>query len=254
MSSKGINVRYAIISDIHSNLEALNAVLKHIKNRNIKKIICLGDIVGYGPNPQECLRIVMDSVDVCLKGNHDEAAIEGAFLFNRRAKASIEWTQIEIKNSPDKEKLWNYLSQLPLLYTEDNYLFVHASPLDPTSDYILGSETTTKPEKYKNIFSAFKSILFIGHTHVPCVITEDLNIENLEDLNYRYNYTNQKAIINVGSVGQPRDKDTRASYLEVIDDMFFFHRIEYDIDETRRKILANSHLDNYLGERLLLGK
>lgn len=248
------NVRYAIISDIHSNLEALDAVLKHIKSRRINRIICLGDVVGYGPDPQECLKIVRENADICVKGNHEEAVVEGAYLFNDRAKASIEWTQKTLEKSEEKQEYIEFLSNLPLLYTEDNYLFVHASPIDPTSDYIFGSKQTVKTDKYHNIFAAFDTILFIGHTHIPCVITEDFKTSYVEDLGYKYHFQNQKAIINVGSVGQPRDHDKRASYLEVIDDMFFFHRIEYDVEKTYQKILANQHLDNYLGERLLVGK
>ncbi|WP_372366411.1 metallophosphoesterase [Candidatus Uabimicrobium sp. HlEnr_7] len=247
-------MRYAIISDIHSNLEALDAVLKHIKSRRINRIICLGDVVGYGPDPQECLKIVRETADVCVKGNHEEAIIEGAYLFNDRAKASIEWTQKSLAEMGSGEINRQFLSDLPLSYTEDNYLFVHASPLDPTSDYIFGAKQTVKTEKYQNVFSAFDSILFIGHTHIPCVITEDLKTSYVDELGYKYHFQNQKAIINVGSVGQPRDKDNRASYLEVIDDMFFFHRIPYEMEKTRQKILANEYLDNYLGERLLLGK
>lgn len=249
-------MRYAIISDIHSNIDALNAVLAHIRKRGIKEIICLGDIIGYGPNPIECMQLVMDNCSVCLKGNHDEGLVEGIYLFNTIAKGALEWTKKVFVNleQPTKDQMWSFLQELPLIYSVDRNVFVHGSPLDPTSDYILARNVCVDEKKFADIFATFDKILFSGHTHMPCVITESLEVLSLKELGYKYHLGDEKVIINVGSVGQPRDEDTRACYLEVIDDMFFFHRIIYDVDLVYKKIMDNKNLNNALGKRLREGK
>ena len=248
-------MRYAVISDIHSNQEALKCVLGHIQKRGIKTIICLGDIVGYGPEPLECLELIMQSCEICLKGNHDEAIVEGVCFFNPAARKAIEWTSecLLKANTVQKEKNWRFLEELPLTYSLDNYLFVHGSPLDPTSDYILARDIHIEEKKFYEIFVAFDSILFVGHTHMPCIITESLQVLSLESLGYKYKAGKEKAIVNVGSVGQPRDQDPRACYLEVIDDFFFFHRIPYDQNKVCQRILDNPSLHDNLGKRLLTG-
>lgn len=248
-------MRYAIISDIHGNLEALTSVLAHIRKRQIKDIICLGDIVGYGPYPVECTKLVMENCNVSLKGNHDEALIEGVCFFHSIAKSALEWTRkcfLE-SNLPNQTEMWQFMTDLPLLYTLDHYMFVHGSPIDPTSDYIFMQDVVFEEKKFKEIFNSFDDVLFTGHTHMPCVITEKLETLSLEKLGYKYQQQGQKAIINVGSVGQPRDKDPRACYVEVIDNFFFFHRVPYDCNKVCQDILANHNLDEFLGKRLLTG-
>lgn len=248
-------MRYAVISDIHSNLEALTCVLDHIKKRGIKEIICLGDVIGYGPTPLECVELIMDNCVTCLKGNHDEALIEGVCFFNPIAREAIEWTREFIQNSehPRKEEMWSFLENLPMIFTMEDYKFVHGSTLDPTSDYILAREIHIEERKFVEIFTTFEKVLFTGHTHMPCVITESLDVLTLDVLGYKYQVGNEKVIVNVGSVGQPRDKDTRACYLEVIDDFFFFHRVPYDHDKVCQLVLDNPHLDDRLGKRLQKG-
>ena len=247
-------MRFAIISDIHSNKEALNCVLQHISKRGIKEIICLGDVVGYGPNPIECVQSIMEVANICLKGNHDEAIIEGVYLFNRIAKGALEWTKTILEGSSAKEEIWEYLSDLPLMYTLDHYNFVHGSPLDPTSDYILARNIPVEQKKFEEIFSSFGNVLFCGHSHIPCVITESLNVFTLDQLGFKYKIGEEKAIVNVGSVGQSRDGDPRSCYVEVIDDFFFFHRVPYNYEAVCQQILDNENLHNALGERLLKGK
>lgn len=249
-------MRYAIISDIHGNQEALRSVLLHAKKRGIKDIVCLGDVVGYGPKPLECVQSVMENCEFCLKGNHDEGLVEGIYLFNPVAKRALEWTQELLRKTdhPEKDRMWDFLATLPLTYTVDEFFFVHGSPLDPTCDYILPRNVQVDRQKFRDIFRSFQRILFCGHTHMPCVITESLEVLMLDALNYKYHVGKEKAIVNVGSVGQPRDEDTRACYLEVIDDMFFFHRIEYDHELVCRQIEENERLDNLLAERLRKGK
>ena len=122
----------------------------HIKKRGIKEIICLGDVIGYGPNPIECLEIIMENVQICLKGNHDEAFVEGVCFFNPIAKSAIEWSQTVFSESdhPDKVGMEEFLKNLPLSYTMENNFFVHASPLDPTSDYVLPRNVMTEKNKF----------------------------------------------------------------------------------------------------------
>jgi predicted phosphodiesterase len=249
-------VRYAIISDLHGNQEALTTVLQHIHKRGIKEIICLGDVVGYGPNPVECVELVMASCEVCLKGNHDEGLIEGVYLFNPVAKRALEWSRQVLTQTihPAKDSMWQYLANLPLIYTLDRHTFVHGSTLDPTCDYVLARNVGVDRAKFKEIFDSFDSILFTGHTHMPCVITESLQVYTLPQLNYKYQLQNEKAIINVGSVGQPRDEDPRSCYVEVVDDVCFFHRVSYNYENVYQQILNNPNLDIVLGERLRRGK
>ncbi len=248
-------MRYAIISDIHGNLEALTSVLAHIRKRQIKDIICLGDVVGYGPRPVECAELVMENCSVSLKGNHDEALIEGVCFFNAVAREAIEWTRkcFSDANLPNQQELLEFMTNLPLTYNLDNYSFVHGSPLDPTTDYIFLQDLVFEEKKFNDIFASFDNLLFTGHTHVPCVITESFEAFSLEKLGYKYQKESKKAIINVGSVGQPRDKDPRACYVEVIEDIVFFHRVPYDFNKTCQEILDNPNLDKFLGKRLLTG-
>lgn len=249
-------MRYAIISDIHGNLEALESVLSHIRSRGISTIYCLGDIVGYGPNPLECTELVMENCDVSLRGNHDEALLEGIYLFNSMAKGALLWSREIFQNTEHakKEEMWKFLEELPYGFHIDNYSFVHGSPIDPTTDYIL-TKNLGDEKKFHQIFSQIDHALFCGHTHLPCVITDNLTAKTLQDIDFKYFIEEgEKAIINVGSVGQSRDNDPRASYTEVIDNMVFFHRIEYDYQKVADKIFANPQLHDYLGERLMLGK
>ena len=249
-------MRFAVISDVHGNQEALTAVMEHIRKRGIKEILCLGDVVGYGPNPMECTQMVMETCDICLKGNHDEALVEGVYLFNAIAKGALEWSRTLFQNSdhPLKTEMWDFLQNLPLMYTMEHYTFVHGSPLDPTSDYILARNVGIEDRKFHELFQCFDSILMVGHTHMPCVITDTMQVFTLAQLGYKYVFQGQKIILNVGSVGQPRDEDPRACYVEVIDNFFFFHRVPYDCEAVCKKIMDNKNLDKVLGQRLLNGK
>jgi predicted phosphodiesterase len=249
-------VRYAVISDVHGNLEALKNVLDHIGARGINTIFCLGDIIGYGPNPVECTELIMQNCFVCVKGNHDEAISEGIYLFNPVAKKALQWSKkiLETSSNPKRQEIWDYLCDLPLWFVMNEYMFIHGSPLDPTSDYILAKSAQSEPEKLHKIFQEVDQTLFCGHTHVPGVITDQLEFLSLADLDYKYMIEDSKAIINVGSVGQSRDGDPRSCYVEVIDNMVFFHRIAYNYNKVAEQIFANDSLDDFLGQRLMSGK
>jgi predicted phosphodiesterase len=249
-------VKRALISDIHSNLEALQEVLQDIRSQNIDEIFCLGDIVGYGPNPRECIDLIM-KCQVCILGNHDQGALFDPEGFNSGAERAIFWTRQQLESplgSPEQNaKRWDFLGELPRNFRENGFLFVHGSARNPLNEYVF-PEDIYNQRKMENIFALIKQYCFQGHTHVPGVFTQSLNFFSPDEINYQYRLTNEKVMINVGSVGQPRDGDSRACYVVLEDDLVRFRRIEYPVDETIRKIYETPELDNFLGDRLRDGR
>ncbi|MBI2930206.1 MAG: metallophosphoesterase [Planctomycetes bacterium] len=252
----------ALISDIHSNTEALNAVLKDIEGQGIKEILCLGDLVGYGPNPAEVVDRALEW-KLVLMGNHDEAVVKEAYGFNPVAKAAVAWTREQLRPGlfagRAKRDRWNYLCNLPLTHKEDTVLYVHGSPRDPTMEYILRSDcvdlTGGIPEKIRDIFSRFDRVCFVGHTHDPGVITEESRFITPKECDHQFRFEGKKKyVINIGSVGQPRDGDTRACYVVFDGDLVRWRRIEYDYQSTMKKIFGTPQLDPRAGERLALGR
>jgi len=245
----------AIISDIHGNLEALEAVLADIRRQNITEIFCLGDVVGYGPNPRECIDAVMDNCTMCLLGNHDQGALFDPEGFNAGAERAIFWTrkQLESGDHGKNEKRWEYLGERPRTFRVDKLLFVHGSARNPLNEYVF-PEDTFNQRKMEKIFALVEYYCFQGHTHVPGVFTESLSFFNPEELNFQYDLGQEKALVNVGSVGQPRNNDPRASYVVLDNNQVSFHRVEYDVEKTIAKIYAVPELDNFLGDRLRDGR
>jgi predicted phosphodiesterase len=252
----------AIISDIHSNLEALTVVLNDIKQKGITEIVCLGDIVGYGPNPEECIDLIRDA-KLVLMGNHDEALAQGAIGFGDDAKDAIEWTKKQLKpsffSSREVKRRWDFIANLPTTYLDNDVLYVHGSPRDPTTEYILESDTETildnPPRKLQQIFEMFPRLCFVGHTHQPGIITEEYRFLKPADFSYTFEpEPDKKYIINVGSVGQPRDNDNRSSYLVRDNNKVFYYRLSYDYNKTKEKIFKLKGLNHYFGERLEIGK
>jgi len=249
---------YAVISDIHSNIEAITAVMDDIRGRGIEDIICLGDVVGYGPSPVETLEVIMDNVRVCLLGNHDEALLKGAHNFNHWARDAVDWTRDALKEGDPEQvkKRFSFIENMGLRFQTNGLYFVHGSPRHPTIEYILREDIYNGAyDKFEEIFATFEKMLFVGHSHTPCVISEDLEYFSLTDLDYRFAYTDatKKYIVNVGSVGQPRDNDVRACYAEINQNEIVFHRVEYDHETTCTRIKANERLSDNLGLRLLKG-
>ena len=241
-------MRYGIFSDIHSNLEAFQAVISAYKGEDIDKYLCAGDIVGYGANPHECIEQTKQLTEIIVAGNHDWAAT-GKFdtsYFNPIAKQAIEWTAQQL--SPEEK---NFLNNLVLVFENQDLCLVHGTLDNPVRfDYILDLYTA------RMNFSLLKrNILFIGHSHYPGIfIKKDADVTYMQDdcvaLNKKYKY-----IVNVGSIGQPRDGDNRAS-LCVYDtkkDFLELRRIEYDIKTAQNKILKNG-LAEFLATRLAQGK
>jgi diadenosine tetraphosphatase ApaH/serine/threonine PP2A family protein phosphatase len=247
-------VKRALISDIHSNLESLTAVLADLRAQGVEEVYCLGDVVGYGPNPRECIDLVM-KCKVCLLGNHDQGALFDPEGFNTGAERAIFWTreQLENSNSPAGNRRWDFLGELPRNHLEGKFLFVHGSARNPLNEYVFPEDIYNR-RKMEKIFALIEKYAFQGHTHVPGVFTEDFRFLSPEEINFEYRLGDAKVMINVGSVGQPRDGDPRACYVILEDDLVRFRRVEYPVEETIRKIYAIPDLDNYLGDRLRDGR
>ena len=248
---------YAIVSDLHANLEALKAVLDDIKKRGISEILCLGDIIGYGPNPKECIDIAQQ-FRVNILGNHDEAALfesEAAF-FNDKARAAIDWTRQQLEDYSDSRSngaRWDFLCAMPRKYQMDDVLLVHGSPRRPVKEYLFPDIIIT-PNRLEKVFELIDHLCFVGHTHIPGVITEDREYKSPSVLGNIFEVTEKKAVVNVGSVGQPRDGINAASYACFDGKTVFFCRVPYDVDTVRQKIYDIGQLDNELGDRLGEGR
>lgn len=235
-------MRLAIISDIHSNLEALDAVISDIRSRRADRIVCLGDIVGYGADPEACIGMVRTNAEFAVLGNHDWAIVHREDpgwrrRFNPMAVEVATWTAEKLS----AEDL-GYLSALPLKVSRDNMMFVHSAPRNPTEwDYVF---TAFEARHYTKHFT--ERLCFIGHSHVPGVYSLDADVNGYSPVG--------RCIINVGSVGQPRDGDWRASYglLDTVAGTYDNLRIEYDVDAAMKKILQ-AGLPLNLAKRLKKG-
>lgn len=229
-------MRYAIISDVHSNLEALVAVLRSIDKRRIDDVICLGDIVGYGANPDEVIELIKQRAKYALLGNHDAAVFNDLTysMMNSFAKVALTYN----KRLISEENLF-WLRNLPVDLKLKDICAVHASPSNPKEwKYVI-----TEEEAIYEMDFFDESVCLIGHTHVPVIFEK------------KFPDGRERRLINVGSVGQPRDGDYRSSY-GIIDTSTLTYenvRVEYDYRMAAEKILA-AGLPFYLADRLFKGK
>lgn len=249
-------MKRAILSDIHGNLEALEAVLADVSTQGVDSVYCLGDIVGYGPNPRECIDRVM-GFDMSILGNHDQGALYDPEGFSSGAERAIFWTrdQLEMSNGdPDRTaKRWQFLSELPRTYRDGPAVYVHGSVRNPLSEYVF-PEDVHNARKLERLFALIDRFAFQGHTHVPGVFTEDGRFLSPAEVNHRYPLPAGKLMVNVGSVGQPRDGDSRACWVLVTDSHVEFRRVPYDVERTAEKIYGVPELDPFLGDRLKEGR
>ncbi len=247
----------AIISDIHANLEALTNVLADIDARGLKRIICLGDVVGYGPNPLECIDLVMERCMFSLMGNHDFAIFFEPHNFNTAAENAAYWTRAQFENDQDIErrnKRWRYLGSMLTRASNERFVAFHGSPRRPINEYVFPDDIYTNPTKMASIFDRINHLCFVGHTHVPGVFVSDPDFYSPDELNNEFELADTRAMINVGSVGQPRDRNPAASYAVLQPDKVEFVRVAYDVQTTVDKVKAIDALDNFLGLRLLDGR
>ncbi|MBL8696138.1 MAG: metallophosphoesterase family protein [Planctomycetes bacterium] len=253
----------AIISDLHSNIEALTAAMAEAKRRGAKRIVCLGDVIGYGASPRETLQIVRQKCEWCIFGNHEEALLNGGEDFNDKARAAIDWTrqQLSSRDFPREENyaIWDFLDALQneKERREENALFVHGSPFDPVREYVMPRDARN-PEKMARIFAKQdRPICFVGHSHVPGVYTQDGRFLKPAEVSDSFHATEYgaKVLVNVGSVGQPRDGDIRLSFVMYDGkDRVDFVRIPYDAEKAAARIRAVPALPEYLANRLLVGR
>lgn len=246
----------AIISDIHANTEAAEAVLAHIGEQGIEEIYCLGDIVGYGPEPGPCIDLASRYQFVCM-GNHDHAVFMEPGGFNTSAEQAVFWTRenLESETSIEARKTrWEFFAGMDTYRIEDGILYVHGSPRRPMHEYLFPDEPITNIPKIAGAFDRVERACFVGHTHLPGVFTEDLRFLTPVEINSRLEIADRKLIINVGSVGQPRDLDPRACYVTFDGQEVVWHRVPYDHKATASKIFAIDELDDFLGYRLVEGR
>lgn len=242
-------MRIALISDIHANLEALQAVLNDIEKHKADVIHCLGDVVGYGSDPSACLTLVDKTCEIKLIGNHDHAALGESSTddYSPVAKVAADWTK-KVLSDKDISIMESFTVDAAV---EDSHL-VHASPFEPLEfHYILS------PQDARHAFPCFtKQLCFFGHTHVPMIFTEVKNGLPRQKIGHSFMPdTDGRYLINIGSVGQPRDNDPRASY--VIHDTATgdveYYRVHYDIKTTQEK-MEQARLPELLIERLAVGQ
>jgi predicted phosphodiesterase len=249
-------VKRAILSDIHGNLEALEAVLEDVRAQGVDEIFCLGDVVGYGPNPRECVDRVMQ-FSRCVLGNHDQGALYDPEGFSSGAEKAIFWTrdQLEMPNgdADQTRKRWEFLSELPRTFSVGAFTFVHGSVRNPLNEYVF-PEDIYNARKLERIFALIERHCFQGHTHVPGVFTEEGRFLSPDEIGGKYALPQSKAMINVGSVGQPRDMDNRSCYVVLTEQFVEFRRVPYPLERTMEKILSIPELDPFLAERLKEGR
>lgn len=244
-------MRVAIVSDIHSNLPAFEAVLQHAASEaRVDALWCLGDTVGYGPQPNECIALLRGYEHRTVAGNHDLAACGkmGTEEFNEAATAAAQWTSEQLSDASRE-----FLESLSMIEQESDFTLVHGSLRWPEWEYLLSTEQAqVQFELQKTPYS------IVGHSHLPFVCAEGERapprLSPAGD-GERIDLTSTRLILNPGSVGQPRDNDPRASYVlcdtEAV--VVTFHRVEYDIAATQ-EAMARARLPEWLSERLSYGR
>lgn len=242
-------MKLAVISDIHGNLEALDAVLNDCQTQAVDEIMCLGDVVGYGAEPTACLQRVTQACSLVLMGNHEYAALGlvSGQIMNSAARESMDWTQHQL----DDRDLAT-ISDFPLDAQRDDLYLVHASPDEPSKwRYILTSaEAETAFRKFTG------HVCFVGHSHLPMIFvsTPDGSLRQRTGHDFCPDSDN-RYIINVGSVGQPRDNDPRSCYVvyDTSEQTINYCRVPYDIERAQSK-MAQARLPQLLIDRLLVGR
>lgn len=232
-------MRLAIISDIHGNFEALQQVLDQIRDEGVDTVACLGDIVGYGPFPNECIELVRMYCSIVIRGNHDAGAAGtvSSGEFNKEGRVAIAWTRAQLSQ---KNRQW--IQELDVSAVVEDVTFVHASPEDPGKWHYVSTW-----EQYERSFDHFPTrFCCIGHTHIPAIVSPDRSVRGYAP--------GQRHIINCGSVGQPRDGDPRASFalLDTGADTAAIIRVAYDIEKTA-DATRSAGLPEFLAKRLSFG-
>jgi len=241
-------MKVALISDIHGNLEALESVLRDIEVQGVEKIHFLGDAVGYGCDPNECVKLINKHCEIKLLGNHDFAAmgLESTENFNQMAQASMDWTISAIK-----DKTIRILADFEMSAVFLDYFLVHSGPHNPERwHYILDQDRAAYHFDYFT-----QLICFVGHSHQPLYYEMDRErLITLDNKSLIETDKDKKYIVNIGSVGQPRDNDSRSCYviLNTENNQITYRRVEYDIEKTQAK-MRKAKLPDFLIGRLTAG-
>jgi predicted phosphodiesterase len=247
-------MRVAVISDVHANLPALESVLQAVEAAAAEETWCLGDVLGYGAEPDACTDLVRESCDVCLVGNHDLAVLGALDIgtFSEAAAEAVAWTRENVA-----ERTLEYVRGLEPSGERAGIELFHASPRDPIWEYVLSAEQADACLDAQN-----KRAALIGHSHVALFFTRPAGAGRREVRGAQAGegtlLTTREGewLINPGSVGQPRDGDARASYLVLDREIgrVTWHRVAYDFQATADKILKTGVLSEVLARRLALGK
>ena len=240
-------MRFAIFSDVHANLEALEAVLADARENKCTHFVCLGDVVGYNANPHECVDLIREMDCPIVKGNHDEQAslTESSRDFNEMAEAAIQWTRDHL-NEQDKE----WLRELKMQRQVRDFTIVHATLDGPEQwGYVFNNLDAAASFTYQHT-----TVCFFGHTHVPVAFIRSDGVERQRTEKLRID-PGKKYFINVGSVGQPRDGEWRAAYCiyHIDSAVVEQRRIKYDLATAQKKII-DAGLPHLLAERLAIGR
>lgn len=243
-------MRIAVLSDIHSNLEALEAVLEHASAQKVDRYVCLGDVIGYGANPNECIELLLSLPDCpCILGNHEAAVLNIPSNMRNSARQAILWTRSVLT----KSSMW-YLREMKDVIKWDNISFCHSNPYKPRNWYYVAEKSYITSS-----FARSKAkVLFVGHTHVPVAITRKnffcIYIRSPEHSMVVPVAETNRQIFNGGSIGQPRDGDPRSSYLiyDTTKNVVEFFRVEYRVEKAAEKILSLG-LPESFAQRLLTG-
>jgi predicted phosphodiesterase len=242
-------MRLALLSDIHANLEALEAVLRDLDGEKVDQIVCLGDVVGYGTDPAACLDLVAKHCQVTLMGNHEYAALGKMDdqSLNDVARISIEWTRDQLDS-----RLVSFIERFPMEHRIDTLHLVHASPFQPEKwHYIL---TPAAARRALDATDAF--ICFFGHSHLPTIFSVGKDGQVRSRFGHDFQPLDEnRYLVNVGSVGQPRDDDPRSCYVVYDSDTVdvYYRRVTYDFTVTQKK-MAEANAPALLIERIAIGR
>jgi len=267
----------AILSDLHGNQPALERALEDARARGARRYVCLGDVVGYGARPRHNLDLVMRlcvpepspapgtnggplEPGFCLLGNHEQALLHDRVEdFNPKARAAIEWTREELNSSEANRETtyayWDFLAELEPKAVDERAMFVHGSPRDPVREYLVPRDIQDAEKMRANFALLERPVCFVGHSHVPAIYYEDGRLLLPKGTAGPVAFEEgERVIVNVGSIGQPRDGDNRLSYVLFDGDSVTFVRLEYDIESAASAIRAVDRLPDYLADRLEVGR
>ncbi|MFO0980495.1 MAG: metallophosphoesterase family protein [Planctomycetota bacterium] len=250
----------AIISDVHANWEALRAVLDDIASRQIPIVVCGGDIVGYGSRPAEVIDLIQSRTAICIRGNHDHAVVTGDFAsFSPVALRAGQWTRQQLRPRRDADshqlRRWEFLGSRPLAARIDDVELSHGSPREPLFEYIFPPSKRLARVIARGLLDLTDArVVALGHTHVPMMLDENGHAFDVKAFADGGDLPEGRLVINPGSVGQPRDGDPRAAYVEVHGDLIAFRRVAYAVVKQAAEVAEIAGLGRDLAERLLVGR